>query len=62
MFGIVCETRMIVRRCSFSSAILFRHFAWNAASPTARTSSTRRISGSMCAATANPSRTTMPEE
>ena len=37
-----------------------RHFFWNAASPTASTSSTIRISGSRCAATANPRRICIP--
>ena len=44
-----------------TSPILPRHFRWNSASPTASTSSTTRISGSRCAATANASRTLMPE-
>jgi len=39
------------------------YFFWNAASPTAEeTSSTRRISGSRCAATANASRKYLPLE
>ena len=44
------------------SANLSMHFCWNAASPTARISSTSRISGSMLIAMAKPSRTYMPDE
>ena len=52
------------------AAVFFRHlveggpsdFRWNAASPTARTSSTIRISGSRNEATAKARRTYMPEE
>ena len=43
-----------------TSSIFPRHFFWNSASPTARTSSTTRISGSRCAATANARRTYIP--
>ena len=39
-----------------------RQRLWKAASPTARTSSTRRISGSRCAATAKARRRYMPLE
>ena len=39
-----------------------RQRRWNSASPTASTSSTSRISGSRCAATANASRTYIPLE
>ena len=39
-----------------------RHLAWNASSPTASTSSISRMSGSTCTATANPSRTSIPDE
>ena len=57
-----CET---MRRLTFSrrfSAMRSTHFAWKSRSPTARTSSTSRISDGTCAATANPRRTTMPVE
>ena len=47
------------RRSSFSRSM---HCSWKAASPTASTSSTSRMSGSRCAATAKPSRTYIPEE
>ena len=43
-----------------TSPIFPRHLRWNSASPTASTSSTTRISGSRCAATANARRTLMP--
>ena len=49
-------------RPATTSRILPRHFFWNSASPTASTSSTIRISGSRCAATAKASRTYMPLE
>ena len=39
-----------------------RHLRWKAASPTDSTSSTSRTSGSTLMATANPSRTYMPDE
>jgi hypothetical protein len=45
-----------------TSPILPMHFRWKAASPTASTSSTTRISASRCAATANASRMYMPLE
>src|SRR2546421_64289 len=45
-----------------TSRIFPRLFAWNSASPTDRTSSTTRMSGSRCAATANASRMYMPLE
>ena len=45
-----------------TSSIFPRHLRWKAASPTASTSSTIRISGSRCAATANASRTYIPLE
>ena len=44
------------------SSIRPRQRRWNSASPTASTSSTSRISGSRCAATAKASRTDMPLE
>ena len=55
-------TNRTVRPPRPTSCILPRHFCWNAASPTANTSSTMRISGSRCAATANASRTYIPDE
>ena len=46
-----------------SNSANFSRQRWeNASSPTARTSSTRRTSGSLWAAIAKPSRTAMPEE
>ena len=53
-------TNSTVRPLRATSSILPRHFCWKSASPTARTSSTIRISGSRCAATAKASRTYMP--
>ena len=44
------------------SANLSRHFRLNPSSPTARTSSIRRTSGSTWTATANPNRMYMPDE
>ena len=55
-------TNRIVRPSRWNSAILSRHFFANASSPTASTSSTSRMSGSTCTATAKPSRTYIPEE
>ena len=55
-------TKRIVRPVEATSLILPMHFFWNAASPTASTSSTNRISGLRCAATANASRKYMPLE
>ena len=50
-------------RPSFATLPIFpKHFFWNSASPTASTSSTIKISGSKCAATANARRTYMPLE
>ena len=45
------------RRSSYRCS---RHFLWKASSPTAITSSMRRISGATCTATANPRRTYIP--
>ena len=39
-----------------------KHFRWNASSPTAKTSSSRRMSASRNAAIANPSRIVIPDE
>ena len=50
-------TKRTVRPWLETSCILPRHFFWNSASPTARTSSTTRISGSRWAATAKARRT-----
>ena len=55
-------TNSTVRPERLTSLILPRHFFWKARSPTASTSSTSRISGSMCEATAKASRTNMPLE
>ena len=56
------ETNITARPDARRSFIRERHFAWNSMSPTARTSSTRRISAGTVEATANPRRTCMPEE
>src|SRR5262249_57053488 len=53
------EDRLPRRR---NSPILSRHLRVKASSPTARTSSMRRTSGSTWMATAKPSRMYMPEE
>ena len=42
----LCETNSTVRPVPLNSSMRPRHFFWNAASPTASTSSTSRISGS----------------
>ena len=55
-------TNNTVRPSVAESPILPKHFFWNSASPTARTSSTTSISGSKCADTAKASRTYMPLE
>ena len=47
------DTNNTVRPVCPSWSILSRHSFWNAASPTASTSSTIRIAGSKCAAMAN---------
>ena len=44
------------------SSIRRRHFCWKLASPTDRTSSTSRMSGSKKAAMENPSRICIPRE
>ena len=51
---------MIVRPSSWNSFTRSRHFCWKRSSPTASTSSTSRMSGSMLTATEKPSRTFMP--
>ena len=60
--AMLCETKSTVRPPLRRSPIALMHFFWKAASPTASTSSTMRISGSKCAATANPSLSLMPLE
>src|SRR5215207_6852049 len=57
-----CVTSTIVRPSRWNARTRSRHLAWKASSPTARTSSISRTSGSTCTATANPSRTSMPDE
>ena len=57
-----CEMNSIVVPSRRSSAMRSWHCSWNAASPTASTSSTSRMSASRCAATAKPSRMYMPDE
>ena len=56
------EGRTIVRPASRMRWNCWKHFCWKAASPTARTSSTRITSASTSTATANASRTAMPDE
>ena len=56
------ETTTTVRPSSRNSANLSMQRSWNSMSPTARTSSTRRISGSTWMDTEKPRRTYMPEE
>ena len=55
-------TKRTVRPLRLTWPIFPRHFCWNWASPTASTSSTTRISGSRCDATANASRVYIPLE
>ena len=55
-------TITIVAPCSWRARSRAKHFCWKRASPTARTSSTSRMVGSMCAMTAKPSRMNMPDE
>ena len=58
----LCEHSSSVPPSSRYSSIHAMHFFWNDSSPTASTSSVIRISGRSAVATANPSRTTMPDE
>ena len=51
-----------MRFCRLYSAKTSKHFSWNRASPTASTSSMSRMSASAWMATANASRTPMPDE
>ena len=62
MAAMLWLTKTTVRPSCETSPILPRHLRWNDASPTASTSSTMRMSGSRCAATANASRTYIPLE
>ena len=55
-------TSRMVRPSFWNSLIRPMHLRWKRSSPTARTSSTTRTSGSMFTATAKPSRTYMPDE
>ncbi len=55
-------TNTIVRPSALSLRKRSKHFCWNAASPTASTSSISTTSASTCVATANASRTCMPDE
>ena len=57
-----CEMISIALPARRNSAIFSRQRRWKSASPTASTSSTSRMSGSTCTATAKPRRTYMPEE
>ena len=57
-----CDTITIVLPLSLRSANFSEHLRWNCSSPTASTSSTRRMSGSTLIATENPRRTYMPDE
>ena len=56
------DTTTTVRPWSLSWANLSMHLFWNSMSPTARTSSTRRMSGSTWMDTEKPRRTYMPDE
>ena len=62
MAGRLWETNSTVRPRLAERSSDPRHLRWKAASPTASTSSTMSTSGSRCAATANASRTCIPEE
>src|SRR5579875_2373344 len=55
-------TRTIVRRRRFNSAKTSKHFCWKRASPTARTSSSRRMSASARSAVAKARRMSIPDE
>ncbi len=55
-------TKITVRPPCATELIFPIDFCWNWRSPTESTSSTIRTSGSRCAATANASRTYMPDE
>ena len=55
-------TNTIVLPAALSCSNCSKHFCWNAASPTASTSSTSRMSASVWTATEKPSRTLMPDE
>ena len=57
-----CETKTIVPPRCLNSKTLPKHLRWKASSPTAKTSSSRRMSASRCAAIAKPSRMYIPEE
>ena len=57
-----CETMSIVFPARLNCAIFSRHFFLNVSSPTAITSSMRRMSGFTSTATAKPRRTYIPEE
>ena len=57
-----CETSTMVLPRALNSWILPTHRCWKASSPTARTSSIRRTSGSTVTAIANPSRMYIPDE
>ena len=58
----LCDTNTTVLPLRTSASIRSSDLRWNDASPTDSTSSTSRMSGSMCAATAKPSRAYMPDE
>src|SRR5687767_11151844 len=62
MAPMLWETKTTVLPSLAMSFSLPRHFAWKLASPTARTSSTNRISGSRWAATAKARRMYIPLE
>ena len=62
MTSAACDTTTIVRPSSLNWLIRSMHFCWNLSSPTARTSSTRRMSGLTFTATAKPSLTYIPDE
>ena len=57
-----CVTSRMVRPSCWNWFTRSMHLRWKRSSPTASTSSTTRMSGSMFTATAKPSRTYMPDE
>ena len=57
-----CVTKTIVVSLLFRERKCSKHLRWNAASPTASTSSMRRMSARACVATEKAMRTCIPEE
>ena len=60
--SLLCETSRIVTPLSCNPRMASLQRRWKAASPTERTSSITRISGSMLIAVAKPRRMNIPEE